>query len=145
MFTIIQTRKLTALREEAAQLPWLRRQVTESRRAAEAADAEAARLAAELDAAVTEAGGRLGQLLAAVRDPATGPSIQADIALHVVQDMIAEVKASGDAVAIAGIRAIDALLGEDLPSPSSSTRPAASLSTAQLRDGANHQNAGAHR
>ncbi len=145
MFTIIRTRKFATLREETAQLPRLRCQVTESRHAAEAADAEATRLAAELDAAIAEAGGRLGRLLAAVRDPAAGASIQADIALHVVRDMTAEVKASGDAAAIEGIRVIDALLGEDLPFSSTSTRPAASLSTAQLRDGANHQNAGAHR
>jgi len=117
---IIRTWKLAALREEAAQLPELRLQVTESRRATEVAAATAAGLAAELDAAIAEAGGRLARLLAAARDPATGASIQADIALHVVRDMIAEIKASGDAAAVKGIGVIDALLGEDLPFFSSS-------------------------
>ncbi len=103
MFTIIRTRNLAALREEAAQLPGLRRQVTEARHAAEAAAAEASRLGDELDAA------------------------------------IAEVKASGDPAAIEGIRAMDALLGEDLSSLSSSTRPAASLSTASCGPGSTPQ------
>ncbi len=139
MFTIIRTRNLAALREEAAQLPGLRRQVTEARHAAEAAAAEASRLGDELDAAIAEAGSRLGRLLTAVRDPVTGPSVQAGIALHVVRDMIAEVKASGDPAAIEGIRAMDALLGEDLSSLSSSTRPAASLSTASCGPGSTPQ------
>jgi len=150
MFTIIRTRILAALREEAAQLPGLRCQVTGARNAAEAAAAEAARCGAELDAAIAAAGSRSGRLLAAVRDPVTGSSVQADIALHVVRDMITEVKASGDAAAIEGIRVMDALLGEDFPSPSSSsssTRPAASLSTASCEPGSSPQHApgGAHR
>jgi len=113
MFTIIRARKLAVLRGEAAQLPRLRSQVTEARYAAEAAVAEVARLSGELDAAIAAAGSRLGRLLNAVRDPVTGPSIQADIALRVVRDMIAEAKASGAADVIEGIRVIDALLGED--------------------------------
>ena len=147
MFTIIRARKLAALQEEAAQLPSLRYQVTESRRAAEAAAAEAARLGGELDAAIAAAAGRLARLLDAVRGPVTGPSVQADIALRVVRDMIAQVKASGDPAAIEGFRVIDALLGEDLPFPSSSTRPAASLSTASCEPGSSPQHApgGAYR
>ena len=147
MFTIIRSRKLAALREEAAQLPRLRCQVTEARREAEAAAAEAARLAAELDAAIAAAGGRLARLLDAVRDPVTGPSVQAGIALDLVRDMIAQAKASGDPAAIEGFRVIDALLGEDLSFPSSSTRPAASLSTASCEPGSSPQHApgGAHR
>ncbi len=117
MFTIIRSRELAVLREEAAQLAGLRSQVTEARHAAEAGAAEAARLGGELDAAIAAAGGRLGRLLRAARDPVTGSSVQADIALHVVRDMIAEVKASGDTAAIEGIRVMDALLGEDSPFP----------------------------
>ena len=139
MVTLIRSRALAALREDAAQLPQLRGQLTQARRATAAAAAEAARLAAERNAAIAEAGGRLARLLAVTRDPVTGPSIQADIALHVVRDMIAQAKASGAADVIEGIRVLDALLGEDLPVLSSSTRPAASLSTAQLRDGATRQ------
>jgi hypothetical protein len=147
MIKIVRTKALAALREDAARLPRLHRQIAESRREAEAASAEATRLAAALDAAVAEVRGKLARLLAAVRDPATGPSVQADITLHLVRDMIAEVKASGDAAAIKGIRVIDALLGKDLPFPSSSTRPAASLSTASCEPGSSPQHApgGAHR
>jgi hypothetical protein len=141
MVTLIRTRTPAALREQAAQVPRLRCQLTQSRCAAQAAAAEAARLTTERDAAIAETGGRPARLLAATRDPVTGPSIQADIALRVVRDMIAEAKASGAADVIEGIRVIDALLGEDLPSPCSSTRPAASLPTAQLRDGATHRHA----
>jgi hypothetical protein len=135
VITLIRHRVLAALREDAAQLPQLRCQLAESRGETAAATAEATRLAAELDAALAAAAGKLARLLDAVRVPATGSSVQADIALNVVRHMIAEVKASGDAAAIEGFRIIDALLGEDLPSPSPSTRSAASLSTASCGPG----------
>jgi hypothetical protein len=143
VITLISTKTLAKLREEAAQLPRLRHQAAEALREAETSAAEAARLAGQLDAAIAEAGGRLGRLLTAAHDPVTGPSVQADLALRVVRDIIATANASDDPAAVDGIRIMDALLGEDLPV--SDTRPAASLSTGQLRDGANHQHAGAHR
>jgi hypothetical protein len=70
---------------------------------------------------------------------ATSRGCQASLFDPDTPDMITEVQTPGDPAAIEGIRPLAARPGDDLPPGSSHTRPAASLSTARLRDGATHQ------
>jgi outer membrane murein-binding lipoprotein Lpp len=117
---IVRTRTLNELAQDAARLPallaeaeLLRRETEAARAGAEAARSEAGRASARLEALTEETGRRLGSLIEATRDPATGPGIQGAVALQMVRDIIAEVKASGDEEAIEGVRIMDAILGED--------------------------------
>ena len=117
MFRIVRTSTLTALTENAIRLvaegKRYRREAEDARRDAETVRRKAQDAETRLAAATEDAGRRLGSLIRAARDPVTGPGIQAQIALQVVRDIIAEAKASGDEDAIEGVRMMDALLGED--------------------------------
>jgi hypothetical protein len=119
MFRIVRTRTLAALREEAAaaraDAASARVQNAALRDEAVRAATLAGRAEARVGALTEEAGRKLGWVIRATRDPVSGEGIQGAIALQMVRTIIAEAKASGDEAVIAGIRPMDAILGEDWP------------------------------
>ena len=134
MIRIVSTKRLAALRAEAAQVPELRDRVAaltsgldrlnesaewHSRQAEEArADAERAR--AETDRALDDVAARVAADVAVLKaavndpDPSRAEQVKGMLALAVLRQQLARVKAEGDAERLAGpVRLLDMLLSED--------------------------------
>lgn len=130
MFKIVKGSTLAALREQAAQLPGLRQQLTVSQEQAAAArqyaetartDADQARADAEqartaLKVLEDDRVIGLAALRDAVRDPGRAPSVRGLIAAQVLRDHLAAAKAwhaDNDLEIDPGLRMLEILLADD--------------------------------
>lgn len=124
MIRIVSARKLSALRQEAADLQErlalvreevgkIREAATELRRLAAEAQAETGRARAAYRTAVNEAAATLRALKDATEHPVHGQNIRADIALAVVRREIGRIKAEGSPEAIGSVQILDWLLGPE--------------------------------
>jgi hypothetical protein len=125
VITIIKSSTLAALRDQARELSQRLAAADGQQSAAKSATARAQQAQAEAEAARAEAEAKYDALSSdtaagmvrlwdlAGTDPTSADAIKAGIALRVLRQQIAEVKASGDPALINGIRAHDAVIGED--------------------------------
>ena len=170
MITFIRSKALAELRATAGQVPAFRQQLAESHQAEAAAVAAADRLAAELaelapgshatlrarTVALEAASYLTGDYPEPFTIPARGRQISEwigstsaedfEIRMAAVAQLLADLDRHRNHVyGAAEFTAAAEHYYRMLSEPAPDTRPAAGLSTAQLRDGANHQTAGAIR
>ena len=124
MITFTTTRRLAALRAQAGLVPGLRRDAKREATARQQAESALAGAQAAvtstkeaLGTAQASFASRVAELEAAASASTQGAEpFRAQLALRVLRNHIASVKASGDQAAIDGLRALDAMLGPD-PEP----------------------------
>jgi hypothetical protein len=121
MFRIVRTTTLEALRRDSARVPELLAsagrsadQAGDAVARAERAQAEARRVRKQYDAYMGSSLDRLSQLRVRSRHPESGRCAQGDIALYLIREDLRRIRESGTPEEKVAVRAMQALLGEDV-------------------------------